>query len=107
MEGLKTLKACGNILISHLNDEYVLLFSHQTSSMHLTETHGHNSEIHNIVLSSESISLTYNKYKLRSFYILYILYTSDVYLIFMYRITFISNHDGWITYNKSGYYYVK
>ena len=23
------------------------------------------------------------------------------------RITFISNHDGWITYNKTGYYYAK
>ena len=23
------------------------------------------------------------------------------------RITFISNYDGWITYNKTGYYYAK
>ena len=40
-------------------DEDVLLLSH-TSSMkhHLTETHEHNFEIHNIVLSSQSISLT-------------------------------------------------
>ena len=35
------------------NAEDVLLFSHQISSMkhHLTETHEHNFEIHNIVLS--------------------------------------------------------
>ena len=43
---------------SDLND--VLLFSHHTSSMkhHLTETHGHNFESHNIVLFSQSISLS-------------------------------------------------
>ena len=61
MEGLKTLKSCGEILISNpKNDEDVLLFSHQTSWMnhHLTETHEHNCEIHNIVLSSQSISFT-------------------------------------------------
>ena len=41
------------------NDEDVLLFTHQTSSVkhHLTETYGNNFEIHNIVLSSKSISL--------------------------------------------------
>ena len=39
------------------NDEDVLV---QTSSMklHVTETHEHNFEIHNIVLSSQSISLS-------------------------------------------------
>ena len=61
MEDLKTLKSCGEILISLLNsDRAVLLFSYQTSSVkhHLTETHEHNFEIHNIVLSSQSISLT-------------------------------------------------
>ena len=54
MEGLKTLKSCCEILISH-PDEDVLLFSHQTSSMkhHLTETHEHNFEIYDIVLSSQ------------------------------------------------------
>ena len=42
------------------NDEDVLLFSHQTSSMkhQLTETHEHNFEIHNIVLLSQSFPLT-------------------------------------------------
>ena len=41
------------------NDEDVLLFSHQTSSMkhHLIETQEHHFEIQNIVLSSQSISL--------------------------------------------------
>ena len=44
------------------NDENILLFSYQTSSMkhHLTETHEHHFEIHNIVLSSHSISLIIN-----------------------------------------------
>ena len=58
-EGLKTLKTCGEILISPQNDEDVLLFSHQTRSMkhHLTETHEHYFEFHNIVLSSQGISL--------------------------------------------------
>ena len=39
--------------------EDVLLFSQQNSSVkhHLMETHEHNLEIHNIVLSSQSISL--------------------------------------------------
>ena len=54
MAGLKTLKA-----FSPKSDEDVLLFSHQTSSMkhHRTETHKYNFEIHNIVLSSQSIFL--------------------------------------------------
>ena len=41
------------------NDDYVLLFSHQTSSMkhHLSETHERNFEVHKMVLSSQSISL--------------------------------------------------
>ena len=41
------------------NDENVLLYSHQPSSMkhHLTETHEQNFEIHNIVLSSQSVYL--------------------------------------------------
>ena len=54
MEDLKTLKACGEILISHESqNEDSFLFSHQTSSMkhHLTETHEHNFEIHNAVFS--------------------------------------------------------
>ena len=56
MEGLKPLKSCGEILISHPNDEDVLLFSHHTSSMkhYFTETLQHNFEIHNIVLSSQN-----------------------------------------------------
>ena len=45
------------------NNKDVLLFSHQTSSMkhHLTETHEQNFETHNIVLSSQSISLTWSR----------------------------------------------
>ena len=41
------------------NDEDILLISYETSSMkyQLTETPEHNFEIHNIVLSSQSISL--------------------------------------------------
>ena len=41
------------LFLTH-NDEDILLFSHQTSSMkyHLTETHEHNFKIHNMVLSS-------------------------------------------------------
>ena len=41
------------------NDEDVLLFSHQTSSMkhHLTETHKHNLEIQNVMFYSQSISV--------------------------------------------------
>ena len=41
--------------------EDIVLFSHQTSSMkhHLTETHKHKSEIHNIVLSLQSFFLLY------------------------------------------------
>ena len=63
MKGLKTLGACSNLVVKFWfltqNDEDVLLLSHQTSSMkhHLTETHKHNFEIHNIVLSSQSVSL--------------------------------------------------
>ena len=57
MEGFKTLKSCGEIL----NDRCFRLISHHTSSMkhHFTETHEHNFEIHNIVLSSESVSFRY------------------------------------------------
>ena len=57
--GLKTLKPYGEILISHPTNEDLLFFSHQTSSIkhHVTETHEHTFEMHNIVLSSESISL--------------------------------------------------
>ena len=49
MKDLKTLKTCGEFLTQ--NDEDILFFSHQTSSMkhHLTETHRHNFEIPNIV----------------------------------------------------------
>ena len=50
-------------------DEDVLLFSHQTSSMnhHLTETHEQNFEIHNIVFSSQSISLSIDRVECRNF----------------------------------------
>ena len=48
---------CGEILISYPNDEYVLHLSPHISSMkhHLTETHEHNFELHNIVLSSKEV----------------------------------------------------
>ena len=61
MQDLKTLKACGDILISHpkmIKD--VSLFSLQIRLIkhHLTETHRQNFEIHNILLSSQSVSLS-------------------------------------------------
>ena len=48
------------------NDKDVLLFSHQTNSINhdVTETHEHIFEIHNIVLSLQSISLISSKLNL-------------------------------------------
>ena len=55
MEALQILKSCGEILISHPKAENVFLFIHQTNSVkhHLTETHEHNFDTHNIMLSSK------------------------------------------------------
>ena len=56
MEGLKTLKSCGEILISHpklyMKMFYSLVVNTSSMKQYLTETHEHNFEIHNIVLPS-------------------------------------------------------
>ena len=62
------------------NAEDVLLFSHQISSLkyNLTETHEQNSAIHNIVLSSQSIS-----------------WDTIVYFLFMMEVPALGTSEDW------------
>ena len=53
VEGVKTLKSCGEILISHPK-WWKLVIRQAQCNITLQK---HNSEIHNIVLSSQSIAL--------------------------------------------------
>ena len=75
MEDLKTLKRVKFWFLTQ-NDDDVLLFSHQTSSMkhQLTETREHNFEIHNMALSSQSslvlVSLLYHTYPVELMHLL-------------------------------------